>query len=127
MGHKGLFKPGTSGNPAGRPPKENALAEMMRKKLEEIRTLKVNGKEQKRQLKEFITEKVVDMALKGDQQSMKLLYGYVDGLPISRVQQTTTNYFPEGVTIDVDPETVTRISKELGTIFDKKGKNAKTE
>ncbi len=82
MSNSGQFKPGQSGNPAGRPPKHSALADIMREKLEEEQSIiGKDGKKKRIKLKEIFTEKVIQLALTGDIQAVKLIYNYIDGMP----------------------------------------------
>jgi hypothetical protein len=76
------FTKGHSGNPDGRPPKSQALAEVMRAKLEEERqVIGKDGQKKKLKIKDIFTQKVINLALEGDMQAMKLIWNYIDGMP----------------------------------------------
>jgi len=65
------FKPGQSGNPNGRPPKEHSITATIRAMMDE-----------KPEIKKALGTKILDMALKGDMTAMKTLWNYMDGMPI---------------------------------------------
>ena len=67
---RGRFQPGASGNPRGRP-RGKTLSERLRKAL--------TIKEQK-----AIIEVLIGMAKAGDLAATKLIFNYVDGLPVQK-------------------------------------------
>lgn len=69
------FKKGQSGNPNGRPPKDISLTDLMRNFLAGV------PEGQKKARKEFLVTKVYEMAMKGDQAALKLVWNYVEGMP----------------------------------------------
>lgn len=68
------FKPGQSGNPAGRPPKGYSITEAFRNML---------GAQP--EVKAQIVEAIKDKALKGDPAAQKLIWQYMDGMPSQAV------------------------------------------
>ena len=85
----GRFLPGYKGGP-GRPPKGEALTEILRSKLD----------------KHAVAEKLIEMAMeKGDLAALKYIYDRVDGKPVETVNQTVRE-IPEfvGFTVRDDPE-----------------------
>lgn len=64
------FKPGESGNPNGRPPKGYSITETIKAMMAE-----------KPEIKQALSTKVIEMALKGDLAAIKLVWGYLEGMP----------------------------------------------
>ena len=89
------WKPGQSGNPNGRPKRNNTISEEMRKILRR----RVNGKTHRR----LIAEKLVEMAVAGELAAIKLLMNYIDGKPVQRVE---TSGPEQGAIVVVRYETV---------------------
>lgn len=75
LGHH--WKPGESGNPKGRPHKGRSLTEQMRELLHE------NPEKRK-----ALIERVLNQALGGDIASQKLVWNYLDGMPMQKVEMT---------------------------------------
>lgn len=77
------FKPGQSGNPNGRPPRDWSWKELLEQAAEEEIEMKnklgaVTGK---MKLKEVVTKKLWSMAAKGDIQAVKEIFDRMDGKP----------------------------------------------
>lgn len=75
------FPKGVSGNPSGRP--KNVLSKAIRKKLEEVE------EGQDKSVAERITDKLVELALGGNIEAMKLLGDRSEGKPRQSVNVTT--------------------------------------
>ncbi len=71
------FKPGQSGNLKGRPPKGYSITEMMKSMLK-------SNPEAKRE----IGVKVMEKAMLGDLNAVKLLWSYMDGTPVGTLELT---------------------------------------
>ena len=67
---KTSFKKGQTGNPKGRPPQGYSITETVRSML---------GANP--QIKQELTQKVIDLAQAGDLVALKLLWNYMDGMP----------------------------------------------
>jgi len=74
------FESGKSGNPNGRPVKEMTLTALAKEFLNNI----PDG--QKKTYKEIFIQKVTQMALKGDMAAIKLIWNYLDGLPLQNIK-----------------------------------------
>ena len=75
---RSAWKPGQSGNPAGRPPMGKAFAEALRKNL--------TGEGPAIPLRlAAVAKACVEKALAGDVQALRLLANYHDGLPLQSV------------------------------------------
>ena len=72
---KGRFLPGTSGNPSGSPGKKAELTEALRDYL-------AAGKR-----KQQLVKAVFDKAKSGDIQAIRLCFNYLDGLPVTRLDE----------------------------------------
>lgn len=79
-----LFKPGQSGNPAGRPKGSISLVTEMKKKLEEIHPMF------KKTYAQAFIESILDDALTQDGPSRKLVMQYMEGLPVQKQELTHT-------------------------------------
>lgn len=71
------FKPGTTGNPNGRPKKGYSITETIRSMMDE-----------KPEIKQALSTKVIEMALKGDLAALKLVWSYLEGMPIAKTELT---------------------------------------
>ncbi|MBW2991993.1 hypothetical protein KY345_02125 [Candidatus Woesearchaeota archaeon] len=74
---KTSWKPGISGNPNGRPKKNETITDIVKNTLRR----EVETREGRRQLRELFSQKVIEMALKGDIQAIKLIWNYDSGMP----------------------------------------------
>lgn len=78
------FKPGNCANPNGRPRKGHAIADEMRRILEEERTDPSNPK-RKLTGKALYVEAVFRRAINGDATAMRLIWDHVDGPPAQHI------------------------------------------
>lgn len=69
------FKPGQSGNPAGKPPGTLSLVGLLKKRLAEIHP------DQKRSFAEVFIDNVIQDAMDLDGPSRKLIMNYIEGMP----------------------------------------------
>lgn len=81
----GSFKPGQSGNPNGRPKKGYSITEWFQEMFNS-----------KPEVKDAIGKSIIKKALEGDITAQKLVWNYMDGLPMSHqdnqaVQNTQIN------------------------------------
>ena len=63
---KSRFKPGQSGNSKGRPKGSRDFATLLKAALDEMVTVKENGRQARRSKKEVMTKVLVNKALNGD-------------------------------------------------------------
>lgn len=77
------FKKGISGNYKGAPKKEESITHLMKQYLR--KTVNI-GKNKKREYKQLFVEKALQLALKGDMTAMKLIWNYMDGLPLQKIE-----------------------------------------
>ena len=82
------FKPGVSGNPAGRPLKEYCLTDIL--KDQGNLTDEVNAKGEPISRKEAIAAKLWERALGGDVVLLKYLYDRIDGKPLQTIEANVT-------------------------------------
>jgi len=80
----GLRK-GQTNNPNGRPRKGQTLTDLMEKYLNK----KVDTKQGKKKYKEIFVQKVIELAFKGELSAIKLIWNYIDGLPVQKIDQKT--------------------------------------
>ncbi len=64
-------------NRNGRPRKDESITSIMRNTLQK----QVETKEGKKELREIFCDKVIQKALKGDMQAIKIIWNYIDGMP----------------------------------------------
>ncbi len=78
------FKPGVSGNPAGRPKKEHCLTDLLKEALDQPfnDTGKLN--------KEMVIDKMFELAGKGDNIILKYLFDRIDGKPLQTIEANVT-------------------------------------
>lgn len=76
---RGRFQKGESGNPAGRPPKDETFTAILYRKLDE----ESHGG---RTRKEYIIEKLLEMAEKGELPAIKYLMDRLEGTPTARAE-----------------------------------------
>ena len=73
---RGRFKPGMSGNPAGKPPGSISLTARIKKELEKI------PEGQKITYLDALVKQILKKAIAdGDQQMIRLIWNYLDGIP----------------------------------------------
>jgi len=77
---------GQSGNPKGRPEKTESLTELMRVFLAN------KPKESKKTYRELLIQKAYQMAMKGDITALKMIWNYLDGMPIQKTKNENLNY-----------------------------------
>jgi len=78
------WKPGQSGNPAGRPKKEKALTELLRKegsKRDQTYIDPKTGEEKVISRKRKLAQKIWELALSGDLAAIKYIFDRIDGSP----------------------------------------------
>lgn len=81
---KGRFIPGESGNPQGRPPKEQAVTDILRNTVD----------------KQALVDKLLELAMQGDKQALLYAIDRLDGRPRETVHNLIEN-LPEVVEIDL--------------------------
>ena len=69
------FKPGKSGNPKGRPLKGFSITETIQAMM------KV-----KPEIKKALGSNIIEQALQGDKPSQKLIWQYMDGMPLQKIE-----------------------------------------
>lgn len=74
------FKPGVSGNPKGRPPKEHCLTDLLKEALEQEHNK--TGKTKK----QMIIDKMYELANEGDVSILKYLFDRIDGKPLQQIE-----------------------------------------
>lgn len=86
------FKPGESGNPHGRPPKGHSITETFKQMLGA-----------KIEIKQALVNKTLRLALDGDITAIRLIWNYMDGLPLQATDITTLGEkLPDTKTIILD-------------------------
>ena len=78
---------GVSGNPKGRPPKDQALTDILRAKID----------------KESLAEKLLEMVDAGDLAAIKYVYDRVDGRPKETIEGTFTE-IPQYLGFQLPPD-----------------------
>jgi len=73
------WKAGQSGNPNGRPRKGMTLTDIAKEVLEEVLPTGITRKE-------ALMKKVATLAYEGNETMIKLLWNYVDGMPVQKQQ-----------------------------------------
>jgi len=96
------WKPGQSGNPNGRPPKGHSITDTIKEMMGE-----------KPEIKKALGTKLIELALKGDMAAIKLLMGYMDGMPVQPTELTGRNGGPLELTA-VPYEQLLAEAKALG-------------
>jgi hypothetical protein len=92
------FKPGQSGNPAGRPLKGYSITDTFKQMLGE-----------KPEVKKALVNKILKQALDGDTPAAKMIWQYMDGMPSQSMDltskgesiKTPTHFMP--VEVDEEP------------------------
>lgn len=77
MENKGQFKEGNCANPNGRPKKGNCLTELAKAYLDKKKGKKTN--------KDLFIENVYKLAMEGDVACIRLIWNYIDGMPVQNV------------------------------------------
>ena len=85
----GRFVPGYSGNPGGRPHKDESLTDVLRRKVD----------------KDLIASKLIELAVeRGDLGALKYINDRLDGRPVETINQTVRE-IPEFVRFDAEDDT----------------------
>lgn len=71
------IKPGETRNPNGRPPKGYSITETIKDMMAE-----------KPEIKQALANKILEAALKGDITAQKLIWNYLDGMPVQKTDLT---------------------------------------
>lgn len=71
----GRLLPGNTANPHGRPKGSLSVTALIKEKLQEV------AKGHKKTYAELLVDEVVKRALKGDNQMVRQIWSYVDGMP----------------------------------------------
>lgn len=85
---KGHFIKGTVPNPHGRPPKGETITDLVREYLNK----EAPGTKDRLTYKDLFVKKVLEKAYKGDMQAIKLLWNYIDGMPLQKNENKNINY-----------------------------------
>jgi hypothetical protein len=95
------WKPGESGNPAGRPKGSLSLTDILRRQLQE--TLQDGSKLEKA---EALVAKLIAVASGGDMQAMKLILDRLEGSPRQAIDLSgSAPAFPSKIVVEIiDPE-----------------------
>ena len=97
------FQPGQSGNPAGKPPGAKNFTTKVREALEKI----AEGKDytyEEAFIKSILKNAIVD----GKEQTQRLIWNYLDGLPQQKMDITTQG---EKITKELTPAQIKAIDK----------------
>lgn len=82
----GRFAPGISGNPSGRPKSTVSIKVAVKQKLEEI------PEGEKETYLELIAKKVIEKALKGESNIIRLIWEQIDGRARQAVEVSNTGF-----------------------------------
>ena len=74
------FKKGQSGNPKGRPKESFSLLTILKRELQQIPP-ELKGKERKMYADMLVKKQLYKAIIEGDEQSIKLIWNYVEGVP----------------------------------------------
>ena len=72
------YKPGQSGNPNGRPPKGHSITEWFKNMLNSDPAIK-----------DALGKSIIKKALEGDSTAQKLVWNYMDGMPLQKTDLTS--------------------------------------
>lgn len=72
------FQPGRSGNPRGRPRKQDTVGALLQRVLSRRVKIQENGVTRSRSVKEIALTQLANKAAKGDLRAMKLLFDLMD-------------------------------------------------
>jgi len=81
--NKGQFKSGQSGNPVGRPKKENCINDLLRVKGSEVL-------EDGRTKLQAIIDELYEKAQGGDLKAMEMIFDRLEGKPAQKLETTVT-------------------------------------
>ena len=98
------WKPGVSGNPNGRPPKENSLNNLLRERLEDT------DPDQERPNKDIIADALVTLAKQGNLAAIERVWDRVEGKPHQSMDVTSNVKFPD--VVGMYPEDYDRTTSE---------------
>jgi len=74
------WKPGQTGNPNGTPKKDCSITSLMKQYLNHV------DPDKKKTYKQIFIEKVLELVQKGDSTAIRLLWNYMDGMPLQSVK-----------------------------------------
>jgi hypothetical protein len=81
------FKPGTSGNPRGRPKGMKSVAKLLEEALSRRVTIQENGRERKMRAQDVIIRGLVNDAARRDSRALKLLFALIDRYGITNERE----------------------------------------
>lgn len=106
------WKKGQSGNPNGRPAKGYSITEMMQKI---IATPRKDDKGRLQDVREVLATKILEKALVGDVAAQKMIWQYMDGMPLQKNEITGAG----GKSIEVENKWSPEQAKVISTVFKK--------
>lgn len=80
------FKKGKSGNPKGRPKKENSLTDILRSKMDDKTEITIKGKKCILPVGEAIAEKLIQKTLNGNLKAIELIVNRLEGKPLQAIE-----------------------------------------
>ena len=81
-----LSKPGQTNNPNGRPKKGTCLTDLMQKYLSKSIEVKGKGGQLKKvKYRDLFVQQVLKLATAGDTTCLKLIWNYIDGMPLQKM------------------------------------------
>ena len=83
-----VFSKGASGNPKGRPKKGSTWREVVTRLTNQVQLANIDGKKQRKLVKELIIKKQIDLALAGDKHATKFLAEREEGMPRQSIDYT---------------------------------------
>lgn len=104
-----LFQPGQSGNPGGKPKGTKNFTSIVKEALEKTALDKKSGEQF--EIREALANKIVQMALAGNEKMIRLLWNYLDGMPIQKVDNTHEG----GVTIHISQDIAHKLQQSNPT------------
>jgi len=110
-------------NRKGRPPSGESMADLLKKVMEEERTVEIKdkkgkstGKTRRARIKELFIEAVLDNALDGKEQSQKTVMNYYDGYPKQNIE-VEGKFATIQTDIPLTPEQEKDYAEKLNWIF----------
>lgn len=108
---KTQFKPGVSGNPAGKPKGTRSMGTILREMMSEEVSVLENGQQVRKPFADIIIRKLIKKANEGNIQAIREIFDRVDGKVGQEIELSSPDNSPRFVVIVKNKQTAKEVEK----------------